>query len=329
MPRKTIAILAMPGAQLLDVSGPMDVFAEANVQLGREFYELLVISSAVGHIHSSSGVKIVADLVVGEDPQRKFDTLLVAGTPKAALTTFDKTLIDWLRQACRGARRYGSVCSGALVLAQTGLLDGRRVTTHWAVAEQLAASYPRVRVEADAIHTRDGRVRTAAGVTAGMDMALALVEEDLGREVALRVAAQLVMFFKRPGGQMQFSRSGQAAPLGRSALQEVQRWIVANPAADHSVAALAQRMELSPRHFARLFRTEVGMTPAAWVEEARVAAARGLLEGGHEAPKRVAAQCGFTDSNTFRRAFARHVGVTPSDYRKRFVEHTREGVGAH
>ncbi|MDB5654852.1 MAG: putative AraC family transcriptional regulator, partial [Tardiphaga sp.] len=208
MPRKTIAILAMPGAQLLDVSGPMDVFAEANVQSGKEVYELLVIGSVRGHVRSSSGVKIVSDLVVGDHVSTKFDTLLVAGTPKAATTSFDKALIDWLRQACRGARRYGSVCSGALVLAQTGLLDGRRVTTHWAVAEQLARSYPRVSVEVDAIHIRHGRVRTAAGVTAGMDLALALVEEDLGREVALRVAAQLVMFFKRPGGQLQFSRSG-------------------------------------------------------------------------------------------------------------------------
>ena len=329
MARKTMAILAMPGAQLLDVSGPMDVFAEANVQSGSDVYELLVIGSVQGHVRSSSGVKIVADLVVGGDVPKRFDTLLVAGTPKAGSMVFSKGLVDWVRQACRSSRRYGSVCSGALLLAQTGLLDGRRVTTHWAVAEQLADSFPRVRVEADAIHTRDGRVRTAAGVTAGMDLALALVEEDLGRDIALRVAAQLVMFFKRPGGQLQFSRSGHAAPVGRSALQEIQRWVVANPSADHSVAALAQRMELSPRHFARLFRAEVGMTPAAWVEEARVAAARGLLEGGHEAPKRVAAQCGFTVANTFRRAFTRHVGVTPSDYRKRFVDHSVEGAGAH
>jgi transcriptional regulator GlxA family with amidase domain len=318
--KKTIAILAMPGAQLLDVSGPMDVFAEANSQSCSEFYSLVVVGSARGHIRSSSGVKIVTDLVVGDGIDGRFDTLLVAGTPKAGSTTFDKALIDWLRRACRGTRRYGSVCSGALLLAETGLLDGKRVTTHWAVAEQLAANYPRVRVESDAIHVRDGRVRTAAGVTAGMDLALALIEEDLGRDVALKVAAQLVMFFKRPGGQMQFSRSGHAGPAGRSALQEIQRWIAANPSADHSVAALAKRMDLSPRHFARLFRAEVGMTPAAWVEEARVAAARGLLENGEEAPKRVAARSGFTDANTFRRAFVRHVGVTPADYRKRFSE---------
>jgi transcriptional regulator GlxA family with amidase domain len=156
-------------------------------------------------------------------------------------------------------------------------------------------------------------------VTAGLDLALALVEEDLGREIAMKVAGQLVMFFKRPGGQMQFSRKGEAAPAGRAALQELQRWVAANPALDHSVASLAGRMDLSPRHFARLFRSEVGITPATWVEAARVTAARRLLESGHEAPKQVAGQCGFADADTLRRAFARHVGVTPAEYRKRFA----------
>jgi transcriptional regulator GlxA family with amidase domain len=156
-------------------------------------------------------------------------------------------------------------------------------------------------------------------VTAGLDLALALVEEDLGRDVAKRVAAQLVMFFRRPGGQMQFSRKGEAAPAGRSALQEVQRWIAANPAEDHSVSRLAKRMELSPRHFARLFRGEVGITPAAWVETVRVTAARHLLEDGKNTPKQVAARCGFADADTLRRSFARHVGVTPAEYRKRYA----------
>jgi transcriptional regulator GlxA family with amidase domain len=193
------------------------------------------------------------------------------------------------------------------------------VTTHWAVAEQLAEQFPKVTVDQDAIHVSDGRLRTAAGVTAGLDLALALVEEDLGRDIAMRVASQLVMFFKRPGGQMQFSRKGEAVPTGRAALQELQRWVAANPALDHSVAKLAKRMDLSPRHFSRLFRSEVGMTPATWVEEARVSAARHLLEQGREAPKQVAAHCGFADADTLRRAFARHVGVTPAEYRKRFA----------
>lgn len=312
----------MPGVQLLDVSGPLDIFAEANRQAGAERYRLLVVAADSGPLVSSSGVRLLPDLSITEAHAEEIDTLLVAGAPQAAEMTLAPGLLDWLRGQALRARRYGSVCSGAFILAAAGLLDGHRITTHWAVAEQLAQAYPAVTVDADAIHVRDDRVRTAAGVTAGLDLALALVEEDLGREIALRVASQLVMFFKRPGGQLQFSRKGEAEPAGRSALQEVQRWVAANPAGDHSVASLARRMDLSPRHFARLFRSEVGLTPAAWVEAVRVSAARQLLEGGKEAPKQVAALCGFADADTLRRAFARHLGVTPAEYRKR---HTRIG----
>ncbi len=321
-PIRTIAILAVPGVQLLDVSGPLDVFAEANRQAGGVRYRLLVVAHDSGPLISSSGVRLLPDLSVAEAHAEEIDTLLVAGAPQAAEMMHAPDLFAWLREQVPRTRRYGSVCSGAFILAAAGLLDGHRVTTHWAVAEQLTRSYPAVTVDADVIHVRDGRLRTAAGVTAGLDLALALVEEDLGREVALKVASQLVMFFKRPGGQLQFSRKGEAEPAGRSALQEVQRWVAANPAEDHSVASLARRMELSPRHFARLFRSEVGLTPAAWVEAARVSAARHLLEGGKEAPKQVAALCGFADADTLRRAFARHVGVTPAEYRKR---HARIG----
>jgi transcriptional regulator GlxA family with amidase domain len=316
---RTIAILAMQGVQLLDVSGPLDVFAEANVQAGREVYRLRVIASAAGPIRSSSGARLVADYVVGQAMEEKIDTLLVAGAPNAADLALSPAVVDWLRGQTEVVRRYGSVCGGAFFLAATGRLDGCRVTTHWAVADELARRYPNVTVDQDAIHVRDGRLWTAAGVTAGLDLALALVEEDCGRDIAVEVAAQLVMFFKRPGGQMQFSRKGEAAPAGRSALQEVQRFVAANPAADHSVARLAQRMQLSPRHFARLFQHEVGMTPAAWVETARIAAARRLLEAGQEAPKQVAGQCGFADADTLRRAFVRQLGVTPAEYRKNYA----------
>jgi transcriptional regulator GlxA family with amidase domain len=314
-----VAILAVPGVQLLDVSGPLDVFAEANAQAGRTVYELCVLGTRHGAIRSSSGVRLMPDMVLGESPNPKIDTLLVAGAPNAADVPQGGGVVEWLRSTVPVARRYGSVCSGAFFLAQAGLLDGKRVTTHWAVAERLVREFPGVSVDADALHIRDRRLWTAAGVTAGLDLALALVEEDLGREVAMRVAGQLVMFFKRPGGQMQFSRKGEAAPVGRSALQEVQRWVAANPAEDHSVGSLAQRTGLSARHFARLFRQEVGMTPGDWVEEARVAAARELLESGDAAPKQVAGQCGFADVDTLRRAFVRRVGVTPAEYRKRYA----------
>lgn len=312
----------MPGVQLLDVSGPLDVFAEANVQARANAYGLLVIGSRPGPVRSSSGARLMPDAVVGEEIEGPIHTLLVAGTPQAANTVFDANVGAWLRKLTPKVRRFGSVCSGAFVLAQAGLLNGRRVTTHWAVADQLAHDFPSVTVDADAIHVRDGRLRTAAGVTAGFDLSLSLVEEDLGREIAMKVASQLVMFFKRPGGQMQFSRKGEAAPTGRSALQEVQRWIAANPAMDHSVGQLASRMGLSSRHFARLFSQEVGVTPAVWVEETRVAVARRLLEAGDVVPKQVASQCGFADVDTLRRAFQRQVGITPAEYRKRYAHAT-------
>ena len=316
---RTVVMVALPGVQLLDVSGPLDVFAEANAQVRREAYSLLVAAAGPEPLRSSSGVRLIADRVIGRDLDDPIDTLLVAGCPNATDVPADGIVLDWLRQRAPTVRRYGSVCSGAFFLAAAGLLDGRRVTTHWAVAARLAQRYPEVTVDEDAIHVSDGPVRTAAGVTAGLDLALALVEEDLGHEIAMRVASQLVMFFKRPGGQMQFSRKGEAMPAGRSALQELQRWGAANPGQDHSVAMLAKRMDLSPRHFSRLFRSEVGITPANWVEEARVAAARRLLEQGQDAPKQVAARCGFADADTLRRAFMRHVGVTPAEYRKRFA----------
>jgi transcriptional regulator GlxA family with amidase domain len=268
-PRK-IGILALPGVQMLDVAGPLDVFAEANLQSGRNAYAPCVISTIKGPIVSSSGLRIVPDMVLGTKTLSAFDTVLVAGAPHLGETPPDPRLLDWLRRHAPKSRRFGSVCSGAMLLAATGLLDRRRITTHWAVAEQLGRLFPNVQIEIDALHVRDHKIRTAAGVTAGLDLALALVEEDLGREIAKKVASQLLMFFKRPGGQLQFSRRGEANPVGRSALQEIQRWVAAHPAEDASLAALAGRAGLSRRHFARLFRKETGMTPADFVETVRI-----------------------------------------------------------
>lgn len=315
---RVIAVLALPGVQLLDVSGPLDVFAEANAQIGAEAYKLVVIASEPGAVRSSSGVRLVADWVVGQDHEPKVDTLLVAGCPHAPDTRLPSDIVTWLRQRAGAARRYGSVCSGAFFLAEAGLLDNRRVTTHWSVAERFTDRFPDVIVEEDAIYVSDGPVRTAAGVTAGLDLALSLVVEDLGDDVGRRVASQLVMFFKRPGGQLQFSRKGEAVPAGRAALQELQRWVASNPELDHSVAKLAERLQMSRRHLTRLFRSEVDSTPASWVEGARVVAARRYFEQGTMAPKQVAVLCGFADVDTFRRAFSKDVGVTPADYRKRF-----------
>ncbi len=315
---KTIAVLALPGVQLLDVCGPLDVFAEANAQIGRHVYTLTVISTdrKAGPVRSSSGIRIVADYTMRDDME-PVDTFLVAGCPDLPERLLDDDLLDWLRATAPKVRRFGSVCSGALILAKAGLLDGKRVTTHWSVAERMQLLYPKIIIEPDAIHIRDGKLRTAAGVTAGIDLALALVEEDLGRDVAMAVANQLVMYFKRRGGQLQFSHKGEVKPTGQSALQEVQRYIAANPGEDHSVAKLAERLGLSERHFARLFRHEVGVTPAAWVEQVRIEAARRLLESSIT-PKQVAFKCGFADVDTLRRAFVRQVGVSPASYQKNF-----------
>jgi transcriptional regulator GlxA family with amidase domain len=317
---RLVAILALPGVQLLDVSGPLDVLAQANVEAGAEFYRLCVITDGPAEIRSSSGTRLLADYTLtrgGTIP--RVDTLIVAGGPRVSEHIYSERLQSWLRKTAAAARRYGSVCTGAFVLAAAGLLTGKKVTTHWNSARELANRYPDIAVQEDAIHVRDGRVRTAAGVTAGLDLALSFVEEDLGRAVGIKVASQLVMYFKRPGGQLQFSRSSAAFSQGRSVLQSVQRWVAANPAADLSVPRLAEHSGLSARHFARLFQQEIGVTPASWVEEARVAAARRLLEKGDQPPKQVAALCGFSNADVLRRAFARHVGVTPAEYRRNFA----------
>lgn len=312
---KSMAILAVPGVQLLDVSGPLDVFAEANRRMGKMMYQPVVVGTSSRAIESSSGVRLMPDLTI-RDPLPRFDTVLVAGAPGLLHAPVQLTALDWLRAAAKRSRRYGSVCNGALILAASGLIEGRRITTHWGVVEAMRERHPGIEVEPDALYLRDGPVCTAAGVTAGMDLALALVEEDLGREVAMQVAGELVMFFKRPGGQLQFSRQGEAALAGHAAIQELQRWIGAHPGEDHSVSALAERAGLSPRHFARVFHHEVGVPPAEYVEQVRVEAARRLLEIGQEAPKRVASLCGYADANGLRRAFMRRLGVTPADYRR-------------
>lgn len=307
-----VALALYPGFQVLNLA-VSTVLEFANRSLGEPLYQVHLLSEHGGPVLSSGG------FFVSTEPfgKRRFDTVLVVGDNDVLPTP--PALVKFLQRAARTSRRIGATCTGAFNLAEAGVLDGRRATTHWSAADALAARYPKVTVDADAIHVRDGKVRTAAGVTAGMDLALALVEEDLGRDIALKVASQLVMFFKRPGGQGQFSRRAAPAAANRSALQELQRWVAAHPAAAHDVPSLAARIGVSARHLSRLFQEEVGVTPANWVEAARVTAARQLLEEGNIAPKQAAAECGFSSVDTLRRAFLRVVGVTPAEYRKRFV----------
>lgn len=313
---KHIIILAVPGVQLLDVSGPLDVFAEANQQRGREVYKLSVMAVADPIVVSSSGARLLADLTLDAPLPDALDTFLVAGAPVLDSFIPDEKLHENICRWSHHAQRFGSVCSGAMLLAAAGLLNGRRVTTHWNVAERLHQEYPQVNVEADAIFIADAELRTAAGVTSGLDLALNMVEEDLGRETALDVAAQLVMFFKRPGGQLQFSRHGQASLSGRSALQDVQRWVLNTLDQPHNVQSLATHMGISARHITRLFNQELNQSPAEWLEQQRVFHARQLLETGELAVKQIAAECGFSCVDILRRAFVRQLSVTPSQYQK-------------
>ncbi|MBF7993796.1 GlxA family transcriptional regulator [Rahnella laticis] len=313
---KHIIILAVPGVQLLDVSGPLDVFAEANQQRGREVYKLSVMAVADPIVVSSSGARLLADLTLDAPLPDALDTFLVAGAPVLDSFIPDEKLHENICRWSHHAQRFGSVCSGAMLLAAAGLLNGRRVTTHWNVAARLHQEYPQVNVEADAIFIADAELRTAAGVTSGLDLALNMVEEDLGRETALDVAAQLVMFFKRPGGQLQFSRHGQASLSGRSALQDVQRWVLNSLDQPHNVQSLATHMGISARHITRLFNQELNQSPAEWLEQQRVFHARQLLETGELAVKQIAAECGFSSVDILRRAFVRQLSVTPSQYQK-------------
>lgn len=310
-----MVIVTYPGVQTLDVIGPAEVFSTAGAVAG-DGYELEVVAPERGPLATSS-VSIHADRGIA-DCRGRIDTLIVAGGTGSRPAQDDVALIAWLRGAAARSRRIASVCTGALLLARAGLLDGRRVTTHWAWCDYLASRYPATRVDPDPIFVRDGNVSTSAGVTAGMDLALALVEEDLGPEVALEVARWLVLFLRRPGGQSQFSAQLAAQTAQRAPLRELQSWIPDHLNEDLSVPALALRACMSERNFARAFRRETGMTPAAYVEAARVERARIALESGNLAVDALALQVGFGTVETLRRAFRRRLGVSPGDYRNRF-----------
>lgn len=321
-PNRNVAIVAFPGVQSLDVAGPLEVFAGAQQLLAtagdpRASYTVRVLSMDGAPLRASSGLMLVPDGPLERAP-RTIDTLIVAGGPGSREAAQDPRLLRWVRRRAQRARRTASVCTGAFVLAAAGLLDGRRATTHWSAASTLARLHPDVDVDPDPIYVRDGNVWTSAGVTAGMDLALALVEEDLDRDVALTIARHLVLFLRRPANQSQFSATLAAQQPEREPLREVQRAVLEEIAANHSVEAMAQRAHMSSRHFARAFRAETGMTPARYVERVRLEAARRHLEDGSEPIGQVAAACGFGTAETLRRVFLRALGVGPAEYRRRF-----------
>jgi transcriptional regulator GlxA family with amidase domain len=280
-------------------------------------YSVEIVAATAGPLPTSSGLRLVAERRF-RDVRGGVDTLLVAGGRGARTAAKDASLLAWLRRMAPRVRRMGSVCTGTFVLAAAGLLDGHRATTHWAWCDTLAAGHPRITVEPDPIFIRDGRTYTSAGVTAGMDLALALVEEDFGRRVALQVARQLVLFLRRPGGQSQFSTQLAVQTSDREPLRDLQPWIADHLTADLSVSALADRAAMSARHFARLFASELGTTPARFVELQRVEAARRRLEESNDGVDAIASTCGFSGAEVMRRAFLRTLRVSPSDYRSRF-----------
>jgi transcriptional regulator GlxA family with amidase domain len=313
-----IAILAIPGVQMLDVAGPMDVFSEANNLLGEPAaYRMDIVGMTKEPVTALNGTRFLPDLSIS-DSLDGFDTLLIAGSPGIRKYEDNPELIQWVVRESRHVRRIGSVCTGAFILGQAGLLDDKRATTHWNSTARLAEKFPKIRLEPNRIYVKDGSVYTTAGVSASMDLALALVEEDHGRSIALRVAKELILFLKRPGGQSQFSihLDAQVAELGP--IKDIHEWILGHLAEDLSVVNLAARLGMSARNFARLFKRQTDMTPGDYVEAARVEAARRMLEESDTPLKKVASLCGFADHSGLRRAFVRRVKVTPADYRHRF-----------
>jgi len=328
---RCVLMVTYPGIQLLDVAGPLGVLCVAtDVAAARGLdpgYAPEVIGPEPGLVRADSGLGLAVDRAY-ENLPAAIDTLVVAGAEEAGQTGSGPRVLSCVGAAAVGARRVTSVCTGAFVLAAAGLLDGRRATTHWRRAEELARGFPRVAVDPDALYVRDGPVWTSAGGTAGMDLALALVEEDLGHEVALEVSRRMLLFPRRSGGQSQFSTRSPGLLAERDRLRTLQAWIVEHPELPHRVEALADRAGMSPRNFSRVFAAQVGVPPARFVERVRVEAARQRLEESSDTLEEVAGAVGFASPETLRRAFLRQLGVGPSAYRERFTNRSALGPAA-
>ncbi|MFG3288727.1 GlxA family transcriptional regulator [Streptomyces sp. NPDC048179] len=315
-----VTVLVFPGVRLLDVTGPIEVFASANEFGGR--YRVRTVSPDGAGVVTAAGTALGVDLAAAQ-ARDVSDVVVVPGGPEWPSLIKDDALLDTVRALDARARHTASVCTGAFLLAAAGLLDGREATTHWRFADQLALRYPRVTVAADALFVRDGHITTSAGVSSGIDLSLALVEEQLGAEVARAVAKDMVVFMQRPGGQSQFSVRTRVPRARQEMLRRVLDAVAEDPAAPHTLAAMARRAGVSTRHMTRLFHDEMTTTPARYVEQVRVEAARALLEGGDDPMATVARRTGFGSPESMRRAFTRNLGITPGAYRARFRS-TRE-----
>lgn len=308
-----VGFVVFDGVTMLDVSGPAEVLHQAR-RLDHH-YDLALISPRGGEVRTSTGMPLSGTVTAAE--AGRINTVLVAGGDCLTEQPMDAELLATTRILAARATRVASVCTGAFVLAALGLLDGRRATTHWRHAGTLAHRHPRVRVEPDAIHVRDGRFITSAGISAGIDLTLALVEDDHGADTARRIARELVVFLQRPGGQSQFT-TATPPPTRNDLLRPLIHSVLADPAADHDLPSMARAAAVSPRHLTRLFHTELGTTPARWVERVRLGHAQQLLLDGHSVTS-AARHSGFGSDETLRRVFVRHLGITPTAYRQRFA----------
>lgn len=319
-PTKEIAILGFPNALLLDIAGPAQVFATASelaASRAAPAYRVTAVSRTGGEIPTSAGLGLSA-ISFDDAADRSFDTVIASGGHGVHAAAEDAATIEWLRAQAATARRTCSVCTGAFLLAAAGILAGKRAATHWGYCDRLAAKYPDIRVDGDPIFIEDDGVWTSAGVTAGIDLSLALVEADLGRRLALQTAQRMVVFMKRPGGQAQFSSILAAQLSDNGGFADLHAWIEDNLSADLRVERLAERAGMSPRTFARVYRNRTGMTPAKVVTALRVEAARRFLEESILPVGQVALRCGFGDEERMRRAFLNRLGVAPGRYRHRF-----------
>jgi len=325
-PIRSIGIVAFTGAEVLDITGPHEVFTFANMILQKEgicqeaAYPVTVFAEQPGPVTTMTGFKIIADQSFNQI-DKSYDTLLIpGGDPEVVLA--NTQIVELINDMKPKVRRLVSVCTGAFLLAESGVLDGCRATTHWNYCTEFTEKYPQVNLQPDRIFIKEGNILTSGGITSGIDLALAMVEEDWGQKLALAVAQFLVVYLKRPGGQSQFSSYLTREASKHSGLRDLQSWIMQNPEEDLRVDALAERMAMSSRNFSRLFLTETGMTPAKFVEMSRIDAARNLLELTKFPIENIADSSGFKDSENMRRAFIRQLGVNPRDYRKRFGNHT-------
>jgi transcriptional regulator GlxA family with amidase domain len=309
---------------LVEIAAIADTLHEANVQSGQEHYHVVLVSERREAVRSAAGPTIAAD-VTFDEVSEPIDTLIAIPATRGTPMPSTPATTEWLRMVAPRTRRFGSTCTGAFALGAAGLLSGRRVTTHWQFAAELAALYPEAIVEPDRIFVRDGPMFSCAGVTTAFDLMLSLIEEDLGRETALAVARFFVMFLKRPGGQSQFSAQLAAQFVSREPIQRAQHWIHHHLRNGLSVSELAREVGMSQRNFARTFANETDMTPAAYVELARIDAGRRLLEESHLSLQEIAFEGGFSNPQAMRRAFSRHLGLTPGDYRQRFQSASQSG----